>query len=144
MLSEGLNNFTGIVRVVFFILTAIGLYKTFSKAHQPGILAWIPLVQDYYTLKICWDTIVFWFILALDIIQLVLGLLSGIVFIGVIADVLNIIVGIALIAVNAKLMWKLAKSFGLAPIWAVVSFFLPFVAPIIIGFGNYTYRGPQK
>ena len=43
---------TGLIALVFYVLVVIGLWKVFTKAGYPGILAIIPIVNVVFLVKI--------------------------------------------------------------------------------------------
>lgn len=42
--------------VVWYVLYAFGAYRLFQKAGITGWLAWIPIVNEYFTYKIAWNS----------------------------------------------------------------------------------------
>jgi Family of unknown function (DUF5684) len=120
--DRALNPFAGFLGSGFFVfalavgvLVFIGCWKVFTKAGQPGWAALIPIYNAYILLKIAgrpgW-----WLLLFL-------------------VPVVNIAIGI-IVAVDV------AKAFGQS---AMFGFFLLFlfggIGYLILGFGNYSYRG---
>ena len=105
-----------VVGLIFYILTVVALWKVFSKAGYPGILAIIPIVNFFILVKIAGYSA--W-----------LGLLFLIPIVNV---VWSIIVAI-----------RVGKGFGKGGAW---SFFLlwlfAFVGYFILGFGKATYTKP--
>lgn len=105
-----------VVGLIFYILTVVALWKVFSKAGYPGILAIIPIVNFFILVKIAGYSA--W-----------LGLLFLIPIVNV---VWSIIVAI-----------RVGKGFGKGGAW---SFFLlwlfAFVGYFILGFGRATYTKP--
>ena len=106
----------GIVGLIFYVITVVALWKVFSKAGYPGILAIIPIVNFFILVKIAGYSA--W-----------LGLLY---FIPIVNIVWSIIVAI-----------RVGKGFGKGGAW---SFFLlwlfAFVGYFILGFGRATYTKP--
>jgi Family of unknown function (DUF5684) len=105
-----------IVGLIFYVLTVVALWKVFSKAGYPGILAIIPIVNFFILVKIAGYSA--W-----------LGLLYLIPIVNI---VWSIIVAI-----------RVGKGFGKGGAW---SFFLlwlfAFVGYFILGFGKATYTKP--
>ena len=112
----GLWSTTGIFSLILYVLIAVALWRVFSKAGWPGILAIIPIVNIFILVKIAGFSA--W-----------LGLLYLI-------PIVNIIFGI-IVAV------RVGKGFGKG---GVFSFFLlwlfAFIGYFIIGFGRSTYTKP--
>jgi Family of unknown function (DUF5684) len=107
----------GIVELLILVVVAIGLWKVFTKAGQPGWASIIPIFNAYIVLKIVGRP---WWWLILLIIP----------FVGF---VIAIIVAL-----------DLAKSFGKSALFGIGLFFLSFVFVPILGFGDATYKGPSK
>lgn len=104
----------GIFGVIVYVITAIALWKVFSKAGYPGILAIIPIVNLFVLVKVAGYSA--W-----------MGLLYLI-------PIVNIIFGI-FVAI------RLGERFGKG---GAFSFFLlwlfAFIGYLIIGFGDAKYR----
>ncbi|MFS0892814.1 DUF5684 domain-containing protein [Microbacterium sp. 179-I 3D3 NHS] len=104
---------TGLIVLVFYILVAIGLWKVFTKAGYPGILAIIPIVNVVFLVKIAG--------------------MSGWLALLYLIPLVNIVFGI-IVAI------KLGERFGKGGLF---SFFLLFVFPyigyLILGFGDARY-----
>lgn len=105
---------TGLIALVFYILVAVGLWKVFTKAGHPGILAVIPIVNLVFLVKIAG--------------------MSGWLTLLYIVPIVNFVFGIV-VAI------KLGERFGKGGLF---SFFLLFVFPyigyLILGFGDSRYR----
>lgn len=104
---------TGLIVLVFYILVAVGLWKVFTKAGHPGILAIIPIVNIVFLVRIAGMS----------------GWLALLYIIPIVGFVFGIIVAI-----------KLGERFGKGGLF---SFFLLFVFPyigyLILGFGDSRY-----
>jgi hypothetical protein len=104
---------TGLIVLVFYVLVVVGLWKVFTKAGHPGILAIIPIVNVVYLVKIAG--------------------MSGWLALLYIIPIVNIVFGI-IVAI------KLGERFGKGGFF---SFFLLFVFPyigyLILGFGDARY-----
>lgn len=103
-----------IVGLVLYVLVVVALWKVFTKAGHPGILAIIPLVNLIFLVKIAGY--------------------SGWLVLLYLIPIVNIVFGI-LVAI------KLGANFGKG---GVFSFFLLWLIPIIgyfvIGFGDAKYQ----
>ena len=122
--------------VVWFFISAIGYFKMFQKANQCSWFAFIPILRDYAMFKMAWTMKAF----VISTVALVVFQLcgeSGNIFVSLAAAVL----GIVWIVMQVKLMLRLAKSFGKGTGWALLLFFLPFIASLILGFGSAEYLG---
>ncbi len=108
----------GIIMLVYLaiiLLTIIGMWKTFSKAGQPGWAAIIPIYNIIVWLQICGRPI-WWIIL------LLIPIVSLVIFIIICID--------------------LAKSFGKGAGFGIGIFLLGFIFIPILGFGSASYTGP--
>ncbi|MBT2473583.1 hypothetical protein J7E68_03080 [Microbacterium sp. ISL-103] len=104
---------TGLITLVFYVLVVIGLWKVFTKAGYPGILAIIPFVNVVFLVKIAGMS----------------GWLALLYLIPIVGFIFGIIVAV-----------KLGERFGRGGLF---SFFLLFVFPyigyLILGFGDSRY-----
>lgn len=105
---------TGLIALAFYILVVVGLWKVFTKAGHPGILAIIPIVNLVFLVKIAG--------------------MSGWLALLYLVPIVNVVFGI-IVAI------KLGERFGKG---GVFSFFLLFVFQyigyLILGFGDSRYR----
>lgn len=104
---------TGIVGLIFYIVVVIGLWKMFTKAGVPGILAIIPLVNLFFLVRIAGMSGWFALLYLIPIVNIVFAIIVAI---------------------------KLGQRFDKG---GVFSFFLLFVFPyigfLILGFGGARY-----
>jgi len=115
LISEQVFTTTSVVwSVVFYVLYAITMWRVFSKACYPGILALIPIVNWIFLVKIAGMT----------------GWAALLYLIPIVNVIFAIVVAV-----------KEGKNFGKG---GVFSFFLLFLFPIIghliIGFGSAQYQ----
>lgn len=107
---------SGLIGLVFYVLVAVALWKVFTKAGYPGILAIVPIVNLFILVKVAGYSA--W-----------LGLLFLIPFV-------NFVFGLVI-------AFRIGKAFGKG---GAFSFFLlwllAFVGYFIIGFGRATYTKP--
>lgn len=105
---------SGVLLLIYYVLVVISMWKVFSKAGYPGILAIIPIVNIIFLIKI--------------------GGMSGWFVLLYLIPIVNIVVSIV-VAV------KVGKNFGKG---GAFSFFLlwliPFIGYFIVGFGSAQYR----
>jgi hypothetical protein len=106
----------GIVYLAIVLITIIGLWKTFTKAAEPGWASIIPIYNVIVLLKIAgkplWWIILFFIPLA----NLVVGILASI---------------------------GVAEKFGKGSGFGIGLAFLPFIFYPVLGFGSATYVGPK-
>ncbi len=108
----------GVIMLVYLailVVLIIGMWKTFSKAGQPGWAAIIPIYNIIVWLQISGRPI-WWIIL------LLIPIVSIVIFVIICID--------------------LAKSFGKGTGFGIGIFFLGFIFIPILGFGSATYQGP--
>lgn len=105
---------TGLIALAFYVLVAVALWKVFTKAGYPGILALIPIVNVIFLVKIADMS----------------GWLALLYLIPIVGFIFHIIVCV-----------KVGDAFGKG---GVFSFFLlwmlPFIGYFILGFGEAKYR----
>ncbi|MCW3493442.1 DUF5684 domain-containing protein [Microbacterium sp. SSM24] len=107
---------TSIVGLIWYVLVVVALWKVFSKAGYPGILAIIPIVNVVILVKIAgysaWLTLLY----LIPIVNLVFSIIVAV---------------------------RVGKGFGKGGAW---SFFLlwlfAFIGYFILGFGKATYTKP--
>ena len=103
----------GIISLAFYVLVVIGLWKVFTKAGRPGILAIIPIVNVIFLVRIAG--------------------LSGWLALLYLIPVVNIVFGI-IVAI------KLGERFGKGGVFSFFLLFLfPYIGYLIIGFGDSRY-----
>lgn len=106
-----------VVALVWYVLVAVALWRVFSKAGYPGILAIIPIVNLFVLVKIAgysaWLTLLY----LIPIVNLVFSIMVAL---------------------------RVGRGFGKGGAW---SFFLlwlfSFIGYFILGFGQATYSKPQ-
>ena len=105
------------VSFIVTVISLVGLWKVYMKAGEPGWASIVPFYSTYVLFKITYG--------------------NGWKFLLLLIPIVNIYF---LIMVNIKL----AKAFGQS---AGFGLGLLFVAPVfllMLGFGNYSYIGPQE
>ena len=120
----------------WFVISAIGYFKMFKKAGQRGWFAFIPLLRDFAMFKMAWTGKAF----VINTVLLAVFRLCG-ESESFLAGLAAAIAGIAMIVMQVKLLLRVAKSFGKGTGWALLLFFVPFVATLILGFGKAEYLG---
>jgi len=105
---------TGIIGLIIFVLLVIGWWRMFTKAGYPGWLAIIPIV----------NLIVYALMSKRSLLWLILLLIP----------VVNIF---ALFYIHMGV----AERFGQSILFAIGLFFLTPIFVLLLGFGDYQYRG---
>lgn len=121
---------------VWFFVSAIGYFKMFKKAGQRGWFAFVPLLREYAMFKMAWTVKAFIISTAFLAVFQICGESENIL-----VSLVAVVLGIAWIVMQVKLLLRVAKAFGKGKGWAALLFFLPFVATLILGFGNAEYLG---
>ena len=104
---------TGLIALVFYILVAVGLWKVFTKAGYPGILAIIPIVNLIFLVKIAGMSGWFALLYLIPIVNLVLAIIVA---------------------------FKLGARFGKGGVFSFFLLFLfPYIGYLILGFGDSRY-----
>ncbi|MCE0508833.1 MULTISPECIES: DUF5684 domain-containing protein [Microbacterium] len=104
---------TGLIALVFYILVAVGLWKVFTKAGYPGILAIIPIVNLIFLVKIAGMSGWFALLYLIPIANLVLAIIVA---------------------------FKLGARFGKGGAFSFFLLFLfPYIGYLILGFGDSRY-----
>lgn len=141
-----LGSFLAVIIVfalIWAVLQIIARWRIFTKAGEAGWKSLIPFYNLYTQYKLTWKTSIFWAWLVLSIVSGILSPMtkaesSGI---SIVASILAIIVGIAIIVLNVKTYYMLAKSFGYGVGFTVGLFFLEPIFLLILGFDNSQYIG---
>ncbi|RKN69540.1 hypothetical protein D7252_09355 [Microbacterium sp. CGR2] len=114
LFSQIFSGTLGVVALVFYILVAVSLWKVFTKAGYPGILALIPLVNLVVLVRISGMSGWFALLYLIPVVNFVFGIIVA---------------------------FKLGERFGKGGFF---SFFLlvlfPYIGYLIIGFGDARYR----
>ena len=104
---------TGLIALVFYILVAVGLWKVFTKAGYPGILAIIPIVNLVFLVKIAGMSGWFALLYLIPIVNLILAIIVA---------------------------FKLGARFGKGGVFSFFLLFLfPYIGYLILGFGDSRY-----
>lgn len=113
----GATSTTGlIISLIVYILLVVAMWKIYEKAHEPGWLSIIPIVNLYMLFKIACGK----------------GWLCLFMFIPLANLIADVIIN-----------WKLVKAFGKGVGTFLLAIFLPPVALLMLGFGDAKYLGPQ-
>lgn len=114
----GVYSAFGIGTIIYYLLTAVSLWKVLDKAGLPGWTAFIPIVNAYFVLKAVGRP---WWWLLLYLIPVV-GVVIAIV-----------------VAFNLGDAFDRGPWFSLFLLWV-----FPFIGYLILGFGDAKYRAPVR
>ena len=105
---------TGLLALIFYGLVVVGLWKVFTKAGYPGILAIIPIVNVVFLVKIAGMSGWFALLYLVPIANFILGVIVA---------------------------FKLGARFGKGGVFSFFLLFLfPYIGYLILGFGDSRYR----
>lgn len=119
------------------VLEIVALWKIFTKAGEKGWKSLIPLYNTYTLVKISWQTMFFWIMLA---VGLLLGLTQG--SSNSFVAFLNVVLGLASFVLVILQMNKLAKAFGKGSGFTVGLVLLNPIFMMILAFGSAQYQAP--
>ncbi len=139
----GISIVTVIVAVVFaffwYIIQAVGYWKTFQKAGEAGWKAIIPFYSTYVRYKLTWDVKLFWIAVVLMVAEWVLPQDGNFVL-----SLVRLAVSIGYLVINVKAFHRLSRSFGHGVGFTVGLFFLEPIFALILGLDGSRYEGiPQ-
>lgn len=106
-----------VLSLALMILLIVAKWKIYEKAGEEGWKSIIPFYNDYILYKIVWGNGWLFLLLCIPIVNAVISIIC---------------------------MVKLSKAFDQSGAFAVGLIFLPNIFLLILGFGSYTYIGPQK
>lgn len=137
MIALGILATYAFIGLIWYALYVIGCWKVFSKAGEAGWKALIPLYNSYISYKICWNTSMFWVMIATLFLGSILSQTDS--ALGMVGSLLSIISGI----VGISHSYKMSRAFGHGIGFAVGLVFLNPIFIMILGFGHSRYEGPQ-
>jgi len=124
-----------IIGIVLWVLEIVGKYKAFSKAGQPGYTGLIPMVDEYVMGQLSGarrDTMVLLLMKTFGAFLCLIPVAGGIAYV------------VIVLIFECKQRNAVAKSYGYDIGMTVLLVLIPFVAWMILGFGNAQYVGPSK
>jgi len=129
-----------VLAIIYYILLVIADWKIFTKAGVAGWKSLIPVYNVFVSFKLAGVSTAYFIAL------IIAGIISGCVGESetIVATILSLVAGIAVLVVNVVYANKLAKSFGKGTGFAVGLFFLPNIFQLILGFGSSEYQGPVE
>ena len=117
------SNGGGTGSTIFFILTAVGLWKMFEKAREPGWAGIIPFYNMYKLCEISMGNPWYWLRLFVVVVP---------------------IIGWILYFYFSYVMGRaIARAFGQDDVWAIGYMLAGPIFYCITGFGSYSYYGPE-
>ncbi|WP_286356865.1 DUF5684 domain-containing protein [Ileibacterium valens] len=126
-----------IVSIVWYVLLAAGLWKTFEKAHESGWKAIIPIYNFYLLFKIAWQSRMFWLWLAFSVGSVLLSVYSTSMLMYYIAIALSIVASVML----AVLWYNVSLAYGHGFGYFLGLYLLNPIFIMILGFGNSRFIG---
>lgn len=122
----------------WYIIRAVGYWKAFQKAGEPGWKAIIPFYNTYTRYKLTWDAKMFWVSLALMAAGCVLPNTDG-----SIASLARLVAFIGLLVIYIKGFRKTSAAFGHGGGFTVGLLLLEPVFALILGLDSSRYVGKQ-
>lgn len=133
----GLVGSYAIVRLVFWVLNIIGLWRVFEKMGRPGWKGLIPVYNTYNLFDALWLKGLFWLYLVCSIVMYWNPEGSAIM-----AVVVTVTLVVAVV-MEFTLYIKLAHSFGKGTLFGVLTYFISPLCIAILGFGSARYQGKK-
>ena len=128
---------------VSYIVSVIGMFKSFEKMGLEGWKAIIPFYNAYLYGEKVWTAnygLFVWVVYAVNILVISRIANTG-GFIGGLFGIIGFAATVIFVVGIARFCYWISKSFGYEIPFAVGLFFLPVVFHLIIGFGDAKYRG---
>ncbi len=138
------------LKILLFLIYAVGLWKVFVKFGESGWKAIIPFYDDYIVFKHIWKPSVFWLKLVSSILLSVGSYFAAQdQFAGTSVQIVGFVVAgvFLMITVFIAIVYasKFSEAFGKGILTAVLIFFLEDLMMIVLGWGDARYRGnPTK
>ena len=126
-----------IVSIVWYVLLAAGLWKTFEKAHESGWKAIITIYNFYLLFKIAWQSRMFWLWLAFSVGSVLLSVYSTSMLMYYIAIALSIVASVML----AVLWYNVSLAYGHGFGYFLGLYLLNPIFIMILGFGSSRFIG---
>ena len=134
----------GIAGLVILVLTIIAEWRIFTKAGQSGWKSLIPIYNAIVELGFSWRKGKFWSIVLASFLfgigQALTEYSSGEVL-DIVAMLLMVVGGIAVLVLTVKAVYYLAQSFGHGLGFTIGLILVPTVFRLILGLGSSQYRG---
>lgn len=127
-----------VLAAIWYILLAIGLWKTFKKAGEAGWKAIIPIYNFYILFKISWNGRMFWALFAVSVLSsLLIGYGSGNSMMFYLGMALNIVAAL----IQAVLWYNVSLAYGHGLGYFLGLYFLNPIFIMILGYGKSQYIG---
>lgn len=127
-----------VISVIWYVLLAAGLWKTFDKAGEAGWKAIIPFYNFYILFKIVWQGKMFWWFIAGVILT---GVFSTLALNSNLFAYLSIALMIVTSVMVAVLWYDVSLAYGHGLGYFLGLYFLNPIFIMILGFGSSRYIG---
>ena len=128
-----------IIKVAEAILTIVGLFKLYNKLGEPAWKSLIPIYDEYILYKRVYSVKAFIIYTLCDIVS---SACLTEEYPGLVIMLLGIVTGVAVIVIQFKFAKEFAKAFGQGAGFTALTFFMPSVAYLIVGYSDkYNYLG---
>ena len=128
------------VMIICYIVYVIGLFKMFHKMGEPGWKAIIPFVNTYTLTDRTWDAKFFWISMLLMVVT---NFLSGFTDNSLLM-LLARVAALAMFVLKICGNYKQSQAFGCGIGMTLILIFFPMIGTLLLGYGNYSYIGPQE
>lgn len=126
------------LRVIIWILNAIGMYKIFTKCRISGLWGFVPAVRYYRLSEICGRELDGLSVAILDIFETMINYLIQDIDIhtpdGLVLFILFLAISMAIFVYKLRIISALTKVFGLKKRWLFLWAVLPWLTMLIWGF----------
>lgn len=133
------HNYYGLFSLIWYILLAAGLYRTFEKAGEKGWKAIIPIYNLYICFQISGRSSYFVLWAASTVLAALCSWMSGfalLFWMGIVGWVLSVVAVILL----ASMWYSLAVAFGHGILFGLGLIFFNPLFIMILGYGSSSYR----
>lgn len=127
---------SGVIALIWYLLVAAGLWKTFEKAGVAGWKSLIPVYRYYLIFDIAWQGNMFWVWLLFVVLGACVMLLPGLIWLYV-GYACTIVAGI----MTAVLWYNVSLAYGHGFGYFLGLYFLTPIFIMIIGFSQDKYIG---
>ena len=124
----------GAVILLYWVLSAIALWRIFAKAHRPRWWSLIPVLRIYLLYSIAWETKIFWYVVILAGAVITVNMAQPDM-----AATYALLMSLAAVVMLCMLPFRLAKAFGKSVFFGIGLLLLSPVFLLILGFDGSAY-----
>ena len=120
-----------LLKIILALAKMFALFKVFEKLGEKAWKSLVPIYNEYIVFKKTYNLRMFWIYTICDIISSYIFSLEDP---SMLLMVVSIVAGIAVICIQFKYAEMFAKAFGMDKKFAWITFLVPAVAYIMVGF----------